>query len=193
MKKSDKKEILRMYSGLLNPTKAEEFKIKTENSSELKSLEVELEADLSEMKEVYQSYPDQNYFNNMSRRIVNKAEEAKTDKYQPSFAYAFAVAVVIFITSQLFDFNSTNITIDYSDMINAADIEEYLSLNRSSELNDFSEMIDTEIDLDYTAYMLSNTQSTESFQSSVENEIIDMLDDNTAEKIYNEIISKKIL
>ncbi len=191
--KKDSKKILRMYSGLLNPVETEELKIKTENSSELKKLEVELKAELSEMKEVYQSYPDQNYFNNLSRTIINQAETAKNHKYQPSFAYAFAIAVVIFITSQLFDFNPTNITNDYSDLINAADLEEYLSLYQSSELSDFSEMIDTEIDLDYTAYMLNNTQSTGSFQSSVENEIIDMLDDNTAEKIYNEIISKKIL
>jgi len=191
--KKDSKKILRMYSGLLNPVETEELKIKTENSSEIKKLEAELKSELSEMKEVYQSYPDQNYFNNLSRIIINQAEAAKIHKYQPSFAYAFAIAVVIFITSQLFDFNSTNITNDYSDLINAADLEEYLSLYQSSELSDFSEMIDTEIDLDYTAYMLNNTQSTGSFQSSVENEIIDMLDDNTAEKIYNEIISKKIL
>ena len=191
--KKDSKKILRMYSGLLNPVEAEELKIKTENSSELKKLEVELKSELVEMKKVYQSYPDQNYFNNLGRTIINQTEAAKIHKYQPSFAYAFAIAVVIFITSQLFDFNSTNITIDYSDLINATDLEEYLSLYQSSELSDFSEMIDTEIDLDYTAYMLNNTQSTGSFQSSVENEIIDMLDNNTAEKIYSEIISKKIL
>lgn len=191
--KKDSKKILRMYSGLLNPDEAKELKIKTENSSELKNLEVELEAELSEMKEVYQSYPDQNYFNNLSRTIINQVEAAKIHKYQPSFAYAFAIAVVIFLTSQLFNFNPTNISNDYSDLINATDLEEYLSLYQSPELNDFSEMIDTEIDLNYTAYMLNNTQNIGSFQSSVENEIFDMLDDNTAEKIYNEIISKKIL
>lgn len=184
MKKNNKKEILRMYSGLSNPV---------EDSNDLKNIEAELEDKLSEMKEVYQSYPSQSYFNNLSSSIINKAEETKIFKYQPSFAYAFAIAVAIFITSQLFNFNSKNSTINYSDLINAPDIEEYLYLSQYSELNDFSEIIDTENDLNYTAYLLNNAESTSSFHSSVENEIVDMLDDHTTEKIFNEIISKKIL
>lgn len=184
MKKNKKKEIIRMYSGLLNSS---------EDSNDLKKIEAELETKLSEMKEVYQSYPSQNYFNNLSNTIINKAEETKTFGSQPSFAYAFAIAVVIFITSQLFNFNTANSIVDYSDLINAPDLGEYLSLYQSSELNDFSEIIDTENDLNYTAYLLNNRESTSYFHSSVENEIVDMLDDNTAEKIFNEILSKKIL
>lgn len=184
MKKDNKKEITKMYSG---------SKKSDEASNDLENIEAELETELSEMKEVYQSYPSQNYFNNLSSTIINKVEETKNFGYQPSFAYAFAIAVVVFITSQLFNFNSTNSSENYSNLINAIDIEEYLSLHQYSELNDFSEFIDTEVDLNYTAYLLNNTESTGSFQYSVENEIVDMLDDNTAEKIFNEIKSKKIL
>ena len=177
-----KKEITRMYSGLLNSADAEDLKIN--------NFEAELETELSEMKEVYQSYPDQSYFNNLSSRIINKAEQAKTYKSQPSFAYAFAIAVVVFITSQMFYLNSTNINTDYSNLMNAEDIGEYLSFDQSFELEDFDEVIDTEIDLDYATYLLSNTQSTGSFQSSVENEILNLMDESIETEIYNELASK---
>ena len=193
MKKIDKEKMLKLYSGLLYPDEAEELKTEIEKSNDLKNFKVELETNLAELKEVYQSYPDQSYFNNLSNSIIKKAEEVDSYKFQPSFAYAFAIAVVIFISSQLFNFNSTNFKNNYSDLFDTSDIEEYLSLYQSSELNDFSEFIDTEIEFDYTAYLLSNGISTESFQSSVENEILDLLDENTAEKIYNEILYKKIL
>ncbi len=114
MKKDNQNKIVRLYSGLLNTA---------EDSNDLRKIEAELETDLAEMKKVYQSYPSQNYFNNLSRLIIHKAEEAKVRQYQPSFAYAFAIAVVIFITSQLFNLNSTNGTIDYSNLINATDLE----------------------------------------------------------------------
>jgi len=193
MKKIDKEKMLKLYSGLLYPDEVEELKSEIEKSNDLKNFKVELEANLDELKEVYQSYPDQSYFNNLSNSIINKVEEVDNYEFQPSFVYAFVIAVVIFISSQLFNFNSTNIKNDYPDLFNTSDIEEYLSLYQSSELNDFSEFIDTEIEFDYTAYLLSSGISTESFQSSVENEILDLLDENTAEKIYNEILNKKIL
>ena len=193
MKKIDKEKMLKLYSGLLYPDEAEELKTEIEKSNDLKNFKVELEANLDELKEVYQSYPDQSYFNNLSNSIINKVEEVDNYKFKPSFVYAFVIAVVIFISSQLFNFNSTNFKNDYSDLFNTSDIEEYLSLYQSSELNDFSEFIDTEIEFDYTAYLLSSGISSESFQSSVENEILDLLDENTAEKIYNEILNKKIL
>ena len=182
MQKDKKEEIKRVYSGLSNSVDAEDLRII--------NLEADLEAELSEMKELYESYPDQYYFNNLSSRMLNQEEQAKTHNYQPSFAYAFAIAVVVFITSQLFNFNSTNIEYDYSNLINATDIEEYFSLNQSTEFVDFDEMINTEIEMDYTAYLLSNSQGSGSFQSSVENEILNLMDESIETEIYNELASK---
>ncbi|VAX26693.1 hypothetical protein MNBD_IGNAVI01-638, partial [hydrothermal vent metagenome] len=121
-------------------------------------------------------------------------EETRTTLFQPSFAYALVIALVVFIASQLVNFNVVDSDSEYAALINASDLEEYISADQLLDMDEFAEVIISDSDeLDYAEYLLSNTEPTEMFQSSEENEILNLLDESVEEAIFNELVNKKIL
>jgi len=194
MKKVDEEKILRMYSGLLSDSEAEELKNSLDNSGDLENFKSKIEDELTEMKEIYQNYPEPNYFHNLNSTVISKAEETKTRMFQPSFAYALVIAFVVFIASQLVNFNVVDSDSEYTALINASDIEEYISADQFLDMDEFAEVIISDSDeLDYAEYLLSNTKPVGMFQSSEENEILNSLDKSVEEAIINELMNKKIL
>ena len=194
MKKIDEEKILKMYSGLLSDSEAEELKNSLDNSSDPENFTSRLEDELTDMKEIYQNYPEPNYFHNLSNTVISKVEESKTSMFQPSFAYALAIAIVVFVASQLMNFNTVDSNSEYAAMINASDLEEYVSLDQLLDMDEFAEVIISDSnELDYAEYLLSNTGPTEMFQASEENEILNLLDESVEEAIFNELVNKKIL
>jgi len=191
--KNDKNEILKSISGSLSNSENPELKEKIGRSAELEKFQSNFLENIAEMKEIYNAFPNQHYFNNLSNSIISKTEKSYETKFQPSFAYTFVTAFIIFIASQLVNFNTTDSGAEYSELMNALDIEEYFSINESSELNYFSEIIDSDMELDYTSYLFSNSQESYMYGTLPENEIINSLNNNYQEEIYNEIINKKIL
>ncbi|NOX65244.1 MAG: hypothetical protein GXO85_05450 [Chlorobi bacterium] len=193
MKKIDEEKILKMYSGLLSDSEAEELKNSLDNSSDPENFTSRLEDELTDMKEIYQNYPEPNYFHNLSNTVISKVEESKTSMFQPSFAYALAIAIVVFVASQLMNFNTVDSNSEYAAMINASDLEEYIS-DQLLDMDEFAEVIISDSnELDYAEYLLSNTGPTEMFQASEENEILNLLDESVEEAIFNELVNKKIL
>jgi len=77
--------------------------------------------------------------------------------------------------------------------MNATDIEDYLTLNYSLELNYFTDIIDAELDLYYTSYLFDSNQESYIYISSEESEIINLLDKTSQENIFYRIVDKKIL
>jgi len=194
MMKIDEERILKMYSGLLSDSEAEELKNSFGNSSDTENFKSKLEGELTDMKKVYHNYPEPNYFHNLSNTVISKVEESKTSMFQPSFAYALAIAIVVFVASQLMNFNTVDSDSEYASLINASDIEEYISVDQLLEMDEFTEVIISNSDeLDYAEYLLNNTEPTDMFQSSEENEILNLLDKSVEEAIFNELMNKKIL
>lgn len=194
MKKIDEEKILRMYSGLLSDSEVEKLKNSLGKSVDLEYFESKIEDELTDMKEIYQNYPEPNYFHNLSNTVISKAEETKTPMFQPSFAYALVIAFVVFIASQLVNFNVADSDSEYAALINASDLEEYISVDQFLDMDELSEAIISDSDeLDYAEYLLSNTEPAEMFQSSEENEILNLLDESVEEAIFNELVNKKIL
>ncbi len=194
MKMNDEEKILKMISGLLNNSETEGLKRDLEDSTELKNFKLHLEDELSEMKEVYQSFPEKNYFYSLSNSVLNKTEERKTSFSQPSFAYALLIAFVVFVTSQLIDFKTNNFNSEYTSLINASDIENYISFDQVIDIGELTDILISDNDeLDYAGYLLSNTDPLNMFQSYEENEIINLLDESVEDAIVNELTNKKIL
>ena len=191
--KNKKDEILKSISGLLSQAEDAELKEHINKSADLNNFSSRFQANIDEMKNVYKVFPDQDYLNNLSNSIISKAEGSYKIRLQPSFAYAFIVAFVILIASQLINFNLTNFNSEYSELMNATDIEDYLTLNYSLELNYFTDIIDAELDLDYTSYLFDSNQESYIYISSEESKIINLLDKTSQEKIFNGIVDKKIL
>ena len=192
--KKNEEEILKLFSGLLSDSEAEELKSNLDNSGSLKDFNSRLENELAEMKEVYKNYPEPNYFYNLSNSVITKAEEKRASFFQPSFAYALVIAFVVFVASQLVNFDAVNSNPEYAALINASDLEDYILFDQFADLDEFTDaLISDSNELDYTEYLLSGVDQTEMFQTFDENEILNLLDESTEEAILNELANKKIL
>lgn len=187
MNNKKNEQILKLHSDLLNKDEQIEIREMITNSQELKEFDNLLMNELSELRDIGTTFPNEYYSSILVNKVLERAEERRTPGMKPSFAYAMIVSFIIVLTSQFVNFNSTANYFESDYFFESMDLGEYVSTNELIDLNNISLS-----EIDYFSYLEDNSANDYYF-ASTGYELIDMIDQSTQDEIFNEMINKNIL
>lgn len=195
---NNNEKILKYFSDDLSYEQKKSFENELENSAELKKEFLKFHEKLSELKNAAKPKTEENYFINLTPRIREKIKKKKQPFTIPKLAVSFAAAAVVVILLLLNNEEPKNIfSIEENKTILIEVIEEtpnellydYFNLSPNSGGNNFSLFADID---EYDEQVLEKLGE-KTLKSFNEFELIDDLNEETADEIYNQLLNTKIL
>ena len=192
MKNKKIEDIIKSHSDLLNQDEQTEIVNDINNSKELFEFNNLLRRELSDLKEIRDTFPDDSFVESKVNKVVERSEEKIYSKMHPSFAYSMIISFLIIISSQFISFNSENEYYELNSLLESVDLDEYISTNDLIYLNNTSSVKIGNSEIEYLSYLYRNPVDNYSV-GSFEYELISVIEESVQEKIYNEILNKNIL
>lgn len=194
---NNNEKILKYFSDEFTTEQKKDFETELENSAELKKEFLKFQETLSGLKIAANPETDENYFINLTPRIRKKIKGKKKQFKIPQLAASFAAAavVILLLINQeepkiIFSIEENKSLL--SEVLDEApdeQLDDYFNLSLNSGGNNFSLFTDMN---EYDEQILEK-HGEKTLKSFNEFDLIDELNEETAEEIYNQLLNTKIL
>lgn len=197
---NNEERILKYFSDELSFEEKKLFEADLEDSEELQREYYLLREKLTELKENAVVAADDSYFSNLVPIVRSKMELRNNYFTFPRLALTLSVLAVLYIVSfNILDFSGKKISFtlnDKSPMLNEAledatddQLSEYIDINLNYSGNSFSVITDG---LEITSDNLEGIGES-ALKSFDEYELLNKLNEDEVNEIYNKLLNKKIL
>ncbi len=200
-----KRKIILYLDNQLSDKEKIKFEKELENSEELRNAFEKYKAILKEIKNSEHIEVDQNYFNSLTPRVLEKVNQNKKRKLIPVYALSLAVSIIIIFFIFFNNGKKDNINNSLKDIASNLSKEELIeTINSLPDQNSYLDPTDNFSDFNITDdSMIADALSFE-IKTKLNNNLdflleknidygtlISSLDEQEADKVYSEIINKR--